>query len=156
YAPLIDLLGAYLPLRLPAIRAADQEPLLRELVQLLPDLALLLPQLAQPTRLQHVERVSPEQHRQRLFRLLMHLLTTQTTRTSLLIVVEALHWCDEGSLEFLLRLTRNTIRTPMLLLFTCRNDEALTPASRWFTQLDRERLVLELELHQLSQPEVDE
>jgi DNA-binding CsgD family transcriptional regulator len=156
YAPLIDLLGTYLALRLPAIRAAEQEPLLRELVQLLPDLALLLPQLAQPTRLRHVEQVSPEQHRQRLFRLLVHLLTTQTTQTSLLIVVEDIHWCDEGSLDFLLRLTRSIIRTPLLLLFTCRSDEAPTHASRWLSQLDRERLVLKLALDRLSQPEVDE
>src|SRR4051795_2408155 len=46
YAVMLDLLRAFLSAHLMALLATDREPLVRELVRLLPDLALYFPEFA--------------------------------------------------------------------------------------------------------------
>jgi predicted ATPase len=77
YAPLLDLLRGYLPDRLSAIVAGGQEPLARELVQLLPDLSLLFPQFTQPAPSQTAEHANAAQQQHRLFAILTHLLASE-------------------------------------------------------------------------------
>ena len=152
YAPLLDLLRAFFASRLPASRAADQEPLVRELVRLLPDLTFLFPQLVPFPLPQTLE---PEQHKRRLFTVLTHFLTCQATQQPVLITVENVHWCDESSLDFLLHLARQSTRQPLFLLFTYRREDTSPRLSHWLAQLERERLALELALIPLSYTEVD-
>ena len=152
YAPLLDLLRVYLPARLSAITAAGEEPLLRELAQLLPDLALLFPQVA-PTA--NAQPSDAEERRHRLLTLLMRLVATQAISSPLMLVVEDAHWCDEGTLDALLHLARRARAIPLLLLATCRRDEAPDHVGHWLAQLDRERLAMDMELAPLSQPDVE-
>jgi DNA-binding CsgD family transcriptional regulator len=159
YAPLLDLLRTFLPTHLPAITAAGQEPLVRELVQLLPDLAFVLPQFAQcdspqPTAHANLDSPDPERQKRRIMSILTHLLVEQTAQKPLALVIEDIHWCDESTLDFLLHLARRTTRTPLFLLFTLRNEDISPHMGHWLSQLNRERLAVELELVRLSPTEV--
>lgn len=155
YAPLLDLLRGYLSAQLPAIVADGQEPLARELVQVLPDLALLFPHFMQGAHSQTVDQVDPAQRRQRLFAILTHILISEARRQPTLLIVEDAHWCDEGSLDFLLYLARRITRAPILLLFTYRHEEVPPRLSDCLALLNREHLAQELDLTRLSLPEID-
>lgn len=158
YAPLLELLRAYLRDHWPASGESGLEPLLRELVQLLPDLKLLFPQLihqSQPVNTPADEHADPEQQRHRLFTVLTHLLTSEAAQRPTLLIIEDIHWSDDSTLDFLLHLARRISCAPILLLITYRGEDASDHVSRWLAQLDRERLALELALARLSPPEVD-
>lgn len=155
YAPLLDLLRAYLPDHVSAIIASGQEAALHELAQLLPDLALRFPQFAPPISSPASERAHPDRQRQRLVSILTQIFTDQAARQPIVLVIEDVHWCDESTLDVLLRLTRQTTRAPILLLLTYRSDDVPPLLANWLAQLDRERLTLELRLSPLSRPEVD-
>jgi DNA-binding CsgD family transcriptional regulator len=151
YAPMLDLLRALLARHLPALLATDQESLVRELVRLLPDLAIHFPQLAS---MSPPPAAGPEQQKRRLFAILGQLLIGYAAQQPLLLVIEDLHWCDESSLDLLLHLTRHCADQPFLFLFTYRSEE-ITPGLRhWLAQLDRGHLTLDLALASLSQAEV--
>ncbi|MFL5807367.1 MAG: ATP-binding protein [Roseiflexaceae bacterium] len=151
YAPLLDLLRTFFVAHLPTLLTAAQEPLVRELVRLLPDLALPFPDLAPFPSSQPLD---PQQHKRRLSTLLTQLLSNQAAQQPVMLIVEDVHWCDESSLELLLYLVRHCTRQRLLLLFTYRSEEISPLLSHWLAQLDRERLFLELELRPLSQSEV--
>jgi DNA-binding CsgD family transcriptional regulator len=151
YAPLLDLFGAFFTHQPPASIAADEDPLVRELVRLLPELALLFPQLV-PLPLPHT--LDPEQHKRHLFILLTQFVLRQAAQRPILLIVEDMHWCDESSLELLLHLARQCTCQPICFLFTYRSEEISPPLRHWLAQLDRERLALELALLRLSQTEV--
>lgn len=152
YAPLLDLLRAFFASHPPQSLLADQELLVRELIRLLPDLALLFPQLVP---LLQPQTLNPEQQKRRLFTVLMHFFSSQAAQQPVLFIVEDLHWCDESSLEFLLYLARHGTSQPFFFLFTYRREETSPLLSHWLAQLDRERLAQELALVRLSHTEVD-
>jgi DNA-binding CsgD family transcriptional regulator len=149
YAPVLDLLRTFIarhslePLR----------PFTSELVKLLPELGPLLPDTV-PT-----PPLAPEQEKRRHFQTLTRFLLQGGDRpgTTLLVIVEDLHWCDDTSLEFLLYFARQIAAQPVWLLLTYRHDEAQThPALRHFlADLDRERLASELLLQPLPQAGVE-
>ena len=155
YAPLLDLLRAAFTTRVPARNTIDQDRWVAELLQLLPDLALLfpdlvplpLPPLLPPPR-------DREQQKRRLFALLTHFLTAQAARQPILLVMEDVHWCDENSLDFLLHLARQCQGQPLFLLCTYRSDEASPRLNSWLAQLDRARLAAEIALTPLAYAEV--
>ena len=151
YTPLLGLLRAFFAAHLPALLAAGQEPLVRELVRLLPDLALLFPQLV-PLPLP--QTLDPQQQKRRHFTVMTQFFTSQAARWPILLIVEDVHWCDESSLELLLYLARQCTGQPLLFLFTYRSEETSPRLSRWLAQLDRERRASELTLLPLSQTEV--
>jgi DNA-binding CsgD family transcriptional regulator/Flp pilus assembly protein TadD len=152
YAPLLDLLRAYFASCPIQSLSADQELLVLEMVQLLPDLALFFPQHAPSPPPQ---KLDPEQKKRRLFTVLTHFFTHEAAQQPVLLIVEDLHWCDESSLEFLLYLARHSTSQPLFFFFTYRSEEISPYLSHWLALLDRERLALELALRRLSYTDVD-
>ncbi|HEY3230418.1 MAG TPA: AAA family ATPase, partial [Roseiflexaceae bacterium] len=148
YAPLLDLLRARFAGRTPPAVAAEVGPFAREVASLLPDLA---PLPADPAPLPTLD---PAQQKRRLFDALAHCLIRRATPQPLLLIVEDLHWSDEGSLDFLLYLLRRSAAQPLLLIGTYRADEVDPRLGHWLAQLDREHLSAELSLAPLTRDEV--
>jgi DNA-binding CsgD family transcriptional regulator len=156
YAPLVDALRAFLAAGSPQGATVAIVDLLgalaAELVKLLPELALVLPQV-QPTR-----ALDPEAEKRRLFETLVQFLIrlTQAPRTApLLLILEDLHWCDETSLDFLHLLARRVTACPVLVLATYRREEISPHLQRLLAQLGRGRLAHEVVLAPLTQSEVN-
>jgi DNA-binding CsgD family transcriptional regulator/tetratricopeptide (TPR) repeat protein len=152
YAPLFDLLHAFLaPLSATRIaRALGSSaralfPLLPEQVQHLPELASLPP----------LSPLEPEQEQRRLFATLAEVFTKQASSRPVLLVVEDIHWSDESTLEFLLFLARKTVALRLLVLLTYRSDEVDHPLRSFLVQLDRERLNQEIALVQLTREDTE-
>ncbi|HEY7093464.1 MAG TPA: AAA family ATPase, partial [Ktedonobacterales bacterium] len=148
YALVLELARVFFPCITGSSPATDDD--LREIVRLLPDLALQFPDVAPipPAR-----EADPEQERRRLFTLLTRLFTDRAPQRPLLVVVEDAHWCDESSLEFLLALARRCARQPLFLLVTHRTEDSSPLLMHWLAQLERERLTLDLTLKRLTQAE---
>ncbi len=145
YALVLELARVFFTCITGSSPATDDD--LRELVRLLPDLALQLPDVAP---IPQARSANPEQERRRLFTLLTRLFTDRAAQQPLLIVVEDAHWCDESSLEFLLALARRCAHQPVFLLFTHRTEDSSPALTHWLAQLERERLTLDLALRRLS------
>ncbi len=75
-------------------------------------------------------------------------------RLPLLLVIENLHWCDQASLEFLLRFAQQLVGHPILLLLTYRNDEASPELRPLVAELERTQLAVELTLTRLPRADV--
>jgi tetratricopeptide (TPR) repeat protein/DNA-binding CsgD family transcriptional regulator len=154
YAPLLDLFRAYFarwarwaPTSLPDTTHSFASTLSR----LLPELALLFPDLATfPTP----PSVDPEEEKRRLFAAMTHFVMEQAAQHPVLLVVEDIHWCDDLSLDLLLHLARRCRQVPLLLLATYRSEELHPRLRRWLAQLDRERLAQECSLERLARAEV--
>lgn len=149
YAPLLDLLRTFI-----ATRSADQvahlfAPAAVEVVKLLPELASLLHDAPSPPQLE------PEEEKRRLFRGLIQLFPSLATVQPLLLVFEDLHWSDDTSLEFLLRLARRIDSQQTLLLLTYRSEELRPVLNHFLAELDREHLAVELRLSPLTPEQVD-
>jgi DNA-binding CsgD family transcriptional regulator/tetratricopeptide (TPR) repeat protein len=151
YAPLLDLFRAYFARWTPTSLPDPTHSFVSTLSRLLPDLALLFPDLATfPTP----PSLEPEEEKRRLFAVMTHFVTEQAAQHPVLLVVEDIHWCDDLSLDLLLHLARRCRQVPLLLLVTYRSEELHPRLRRWLTQLDRERLAQELVLERLSRTEV--
>lgn len=117
--------------------------------RLQPELAMRL-QLAAPRQ---DPEDSPEATKRRIFQLLFAAL--DCLPTPLLLVAEDIHWADDRSLEFLLRLARSVPSRQMVLLLTLRPDEP-SPALRAFlAALERERLGSDIALARFGPPETE-
>ncbi len=155
YAPFLDLLHSYFATRAPQEIRGELGLVANELVKLLPELALLLPDL-NPTPI-----IELEQEKRRLFHALTHFLTHLIESVEgrggpgLLVIIEDVHWSDRTSLEFLLYLARRVAAHPIRLLLTYRSDEVQPELNHFLADLDRARLVTELMLAHLNRNEVD-
>jgi DNA-binding CsgD family transcriptional regulator len=147
YAPLLDGLRVRFASHEPAAVTDALGPFARELFPLLPDLVL------HPADLTPIPALDSEQEKRRLFAALLHALLPQAMARPMLLIIEDLHWCDEGSLEFLLYLLRRTT-APLLLIGTYRSDEISPQLRSWLAQVDRERRAQELALPPLTRDEV--
>src|ERR1700680_1460021 len=151
YAPLLDLFRAYFARWAPTSLPGTAHSFASTLSRLLPELALLFPDLATfPTP----PSVDPEEERRRLFAAMTHFVTEQAAQHPVLLVVEDIHWCDDLSLDLLLHLARRCRQVPLLLLVTYRSDELQPRLRQWLAMLDRERLAQECALERLSRTEV--
>jgi DNA-binding CsgD family transcriptional regulator/tetratricopeptide (TPR) repeat protein len=149
FAPLSDLLRSHLAGRSPVELEQQLRTTAPELVKLLPELGMRLPN-HEPT-----PPLEPEQEKHRLFDALARFLTDLAARRSLLVIVEDLHWSDDTSLEFLLHFARRLQHQPILLLMTYRSDEVHPGLRHMLSTLDRERLATEVVLGRLSIGEVE-
>jgi DNA-binding CsgD family transcriptional regulator/Flp pilus assembly protein TadD len=148
FAPLVDLLRALLlgGSRTEALHSLA--PVAPELIKLLPDLDIFLPEVT-PT-----PALEPEREKRRLFVALTHFLLGQTEQRPLVLSIEDLHWSDDTSLEFLLSLARHLRSHPLLLLLTYRGEEVHPALAHFLSALDRERATVECSLTPLTMEEV--
>jgi DNA-binding CsgD family transcriptional regulator len=149
YAALLDLFRRAFAAAAPAEIARDLGTAAPELVKLLPELRLRLPDLA-PTPF-----LEPEQEKRRLIETLTQCVVQLSATQPLLVVIEDLHWSDETSLELLLSLSRRVAGQPILLLMTYRSDEVHASLRHLLAQLDRERLASEISLGPLDKSQVE-
>jgi hypothetical protein len=172
YAPLIDLLRTSLTHRSVKEVTTLLGPLASEVVKLLPELALTLPELT-PTPL-----LDPEAEKRRLFetfvQFFLNLMQQDTEKDQhsgksagrirpdsppfphpLLIIIEDLHWSDDTSLELLRYLARRLATQPLLLLLTYRSDELNPSLQHFLAALSREQRPVELTLPRFTLSEVD-
>lgn len=149
YAPLLDLLRAFLAAHRVDEIAKALGPSAAELVTLLPELADILPD-AVPT-----PTLAPEQEKRRCFQALTQFFIRVAARRPLLIMIEDLHWSDDTSLEWLLILARRVASASIFLVLTYRGDELHPGLVHMLASLDRERMADEIRLTALNEAEVD-
>lgn len=137
YAPFLDLLRSYFSSSSLVTGHHDLAPFAQELSQFLPDVTPLIPE---STPLVVPSAPDPQQEKRRLFALLLHFFTRQTTHQPLLFIVEDLHWSDDTSLELLLYLARGCRHLPILFVLTYRSDEVSPELRHCLAELDREHL----------------
>jgi predicted ATPase len=145
YVPVLDLLHGWMANR------ADSE-LAPAIGDSAPDLRHRMPELA---RFAADAAADAEPDKRRLFEALARSFTRLATRAPLLIVFEDLHWADDLSLEFLLRLARRLRPHRLLLALSYRADEAGPALARLIAELGRLRLADEVALGRLSREQVE-
>jgi predicted ATPase len=123
-----------------------------ELTRLLPQLRRLLPDLPAPLP------VSAEQSRRLLFNAVVELIARQSKLRPLLLLLEDLHWADEGTLALLVHLGRSIGRLPVLIIATHRDDDIdmKPPLTKAMGELTRLRVVERIQLRGLPQGAVAE
>ena len=148
FAPLLDLVRELSATTSPAAVAHVLAPAAAELVRAFPELAPIFPD---PPRL---ETLDPEQERRRLFHAVAETITTLARTQPTLLAIEDLHWGDEASLDLLLHLARRVATQPVVLALSYRSDEVGPPLQRLLAELDRTRVVTELDLGRFSSVEI--
>lgn len=149
YAPLVDALRVYLAQHTPPEIREVLGPLAAEIVKLVPELALILPDL-EPTPV-----LDPEAEKRRLFESLCRFFTGLAASQPLLIILEDLHWSDNISLDFLHLFARRLTAHPILLLASYRQEEAPSHLTHLLAQFDREHLAREISLAPLTRADVN-
>jgi DNA-binding NarL/FixJ family response regulator len=116
-----------------------------------PELAYLIPDMAPPTT-GGISTVDPHQTQLRVFRAAMGLLHVLSETAPLVLVLEDLHCADATSLGLLLYIGRHLATERILVLGTYRDVEVgrQHPFEETLRELDRERLVEEVQLRGLS------
>jgi len=121
-----------------------------ELSRLLPQLRRLLPDLPAPLQ------VSPEQSRRILFNAIVDLFERQSARNPMVLLLEDLHWADEGTFSLLIHLGRSISRMPMMIIATHRDDDIdmKPPLTKALNELPRLGVVERIPLSGLPEPAV--
>jgi AAA ATPase domain/Cyclic nucleotide-binding domain len=121
-----------------------------ELTRLLPQLRRLLPDLPPPMQ------ASPEQSRRMLFNAMLELLQRQSARSPILLLLEDLHWADEGTLSLLVHLGRSISTMPVMIIATHRDDEIdmKPPLTKTLDDLNRSGVVERIPLRGLPEDAV--
>ena len=88
-----------------------------EIARLLPQLRRLLPDLPP------LPPVSPEQSRRMLFNAVLQLIERQSRLNPILLLLEDLHWADDGTLALLVHLGQSIHRMPVIIIVTHRDDD---------------------------------
>ncbi|HZP57717.1 MAG TPA: AAA family ATPase [Dehalococcoidia bacterium] len=149
YAPIIDLLRTCVAVHDAATVADCIGAGGPHLVKLLPELARIIPGVASAPALE------PEREKRALFGALDDFIARMAARAPVMLIVEDLHWSDDTSLEFIVRLARRVPSQPILLMLTYRSDETTPALDHCLAALDRARLSVEWALRPLSPAEVD-
>ncbi len=149
-APLGDLLRTLLLSDSPDEYLAQMAPFAPELIKILPDLTLWLPEV-RPT-----PALEPEQEKRRLFSALTSFLLGLSKSYPVVLILEDLHWSDEISLEFLLFLSRQCGTRPLLLVLTYRSNELLHSLQNFLAALNRAHAAVEFALNPLNEEEMHE
>src|SRR6266850_2741594 len=147
YAPFVSAIRS-------GFHGLDRDELGRVLQRSAPDLAELFPELGRIERA--VAPTGLERHR--LTVAFQHLFRAFARETPVLVILEDLHWADETSLALLQHLARELRDARVLILATYRSDEMHRrhPFLRTLAELQRERLVTEIQLNRLTAEETRE
>jgi DNA-binding CsgD family transcriptional regulator len=150
YAPWIDALRASIaPLAATEIKKLLGS-LAPEFMKLLPELALLIPQIQPSLPLELVAE------KYRLFESFARLGSSLSASNPVLLILEDLHWGDALSLELLQYFVRRLQPQPLMLIGTYRSEESSPHLMRFLSELNRERLVQEIALKSLHRDEVEQ
>jgi DNA-binding CsgD family transcriptional regulator/tetratricopeptide (TPR) repeat protein len=123
-----------------------------ELTRLLPDLAVLFGELAQPVK------ADPDTERHRLHTAVAELLANVSRTRPILLVLEDGHWADSATLLLLRHLARSAWSARLLILATFRDSESDLPGelSETLADLRRSDDVVRMRLEGLSGAEVSD
>jgi predicted ATPase len=88
-----------------------------EMARLMPQLRRIFPDIPPPLEL------SPEQSRKILFDAVVELLSRTAASGPIMLLLEDLHWADEGTLSLLNHIARSISRTAVLIVGTFRDNE---------------------------------
>src|SRR5260370_6591145 len=124
-----------------------------------PEIARLMPELRRLFRdLTPPREIPPEQSRRLLFDALVRMMTRAAGDRPLLLVLEDLHWADEGTLSLLNHLARLVAKLRVLIVGTYRDYELDPggPLAATLDELTRLHLLRRITLGGLSQPAVAE
>jgi hypothetical protein len=151
FVPFVELLEAFLA-RTPnadAVREMFGEEA-GEVARLLPQLRRLLPELPPP------QQLSSEQSRRMLFNAITELIGRQSALNPLLVLLEDLHWADEGTFSLLVHLARSITTRPVMIIATHRSDEIdmRPPLRKALDELTRLGIVERISLGGLPEPAV--
>ncbi|HMB22422.1 MAG TPA: AAA family ATPase, partial [Anaerolineales bacterium] len=150
YAPWIDALRASIT----SLNATEIKeflgPLATEFMKILPELALLIPQI-QPS-----PPLEPQAEKYRLFESFTRLGTSLSTSNPVLLILEDLHWGDALSLELVHYLVRRLQQQPFMLIGTYRSEESSPHLLRLLSDLHRERLVQQIGLKPLHRDDIEQ
>jgi predicted ATPase len=123
-----------------------------EMARLMPQLRRLFPDIPPPLQ------VSPEQSRRILFNAVAELLARTAALRPMLLLLEDLHWADEGTLSLFSHLAQSVAKMPVMIIGTYR-DNGIDPGGSLAKTLDnliRLHLVDRMSLSGLSQNGVAE
>jgi predicted ATPase len=144
YAPFLDALHAM-------VQRREKAEVARLLGAERAILARLLPALAADDTA-FASLLAPEHEKGRIFDAFVALFMRFAVEAPLLLVIEAIHWADEATLDVLRLLTRRLAHAPVLTIVTVRFDEPDAGLVHWLDYLDRNRLVTRVNLAPLSAP----
>ncbi len=128
--PMVEILEAALaqnptPASFRAVLGAEAA----EITRLMPQLRKLFPDIPQPLQ------GTPEQARRALFNALAEIIARQSRLAPMLLLVEDVHWADEGTLAMVAHFARAMTGLRVLVMLTYR-DDAIDPASQFSRTLD--------------------
>ncbi len=150
YQPFLEALRHYISQAALADLQATAGTHGTELQRVLPELRQRLPDLRPPAE------GHPETERYRLFEAVVGLLAEIAASSPLLLVLDDLHWADRPTLLLLRHLARAPSRVPILGCYRLSEAKKAGPFADALTELRREQLVTEFQLHGLSEDEVAE
>jgi tetratricopeptide (TPR) repeat protein len=123
----------------------DSPALFLPLTKLLPELAARLPAD------ENLLAPSSEQEPFLLWEAVLAVFQSMNRQAPVLLVLDDVHWADEGSCKLLGYLLRRLVGSRVLMLGTCRQEEFTgCPLDPLLGHLQRERLVTTLHVHALS------
>lgn len=123
-----------------------------EMARLMPQLRQMFPDIPPPLE------VSPEQSRRILFNAVLELIGRTALNTPMVLLLEDLHWADEGTLSLVNHLSRSIPKVPVMVIGTYRDND-LDPGgslARTLDELIHLHLVERIFLRGLPQNDVAE
>jgi len=151
FIPVVEILESFLA------RAANPEAVRLALGDDAAEIARLVPQLRRkfhdiPPPLE----ASPEQSRRVLFNAVAEFLVRAAADTPLLLLVEDLHWADEGTMALITHVARAVRKLPVMVIGTFRDNEltAAGPLAQALDNFTRLHLLERIKLRGLSQDAV--
>ncbi len=154
--PYMPLLAAIDELLAGDLAAGEREALVALVDERMPELAPLLQPSSTAARVRSGFSIeeAPEIGRQRLYEGLFAVLVACAKLRPLVLVLEDVHWADEGTLHFLSYLTRHCSEVPLLCVVTYRPEdvdrEGQNPLSALMAQLAGEDLLSQVPLARLD------
>jgi tetratricopeptide (TPR) repeat protein len=151
YIPVVEILESFFG------RAASPEAVRLALGDDAAEIARLVPQLRRtfhdiPSPLE----ASPEQSRRVLFNAVAEFLVRAAADSPLLLLVEDLHWADEGTMALITHVARAVRKLPVMIIGTFRDNEltAAGPLAQALDSFTRLHLLERITLRGLSQDAV--